>query len=242
MVPPVAEGMLTMALHAVPGLSFHARSFSETTIGRKVFMAVTGAILFLFVIGHMVGNLQIYAGEQKLNNYAHLLRSIPAVLWFVRLTLLFCVGVHIWAAVATTLKSWQGRSVGYQHRPRHDAATLPSLSMRWTGPMIFSFVVYHLLHLTIGAAHGDFVEGDVYHNVIAGFSNPLVSGAYLVAMFLLGMHLVHGAWSGFQTLGFNNFKWSARLRLVAAGATALIVLGNISIPISVMLGILRPAL
>jgi len=213
--------------------------FIRTSVGRKVLMAATGAILLLFVIGHLIGNLQVYSGPEALNGYAAFLRSIPRVLWPVRLVLLFCLTVHVVSAIQTTIQSMRGRRSPYRHARRHLAATWPSRTMRITGPLLLLYLIYHILHLTTGTVHSSFVEGDVYHNVVEGFSDPAVSALYIVAMLALGLHLVHGVWSMFQSVGLNNKSWTDRLRLLAVVATGLIVLGNISIPVAVLAGIIQ---
>lgn len=213
--------------------------FIETSVGKKALMAVSGVILLGFVIAHMAGNLQIYQGPEALNSYAHWLRTIPKALWTMRAIVLFAVLVHIVAAYQLTVQSRRGRGSRYvKFKPQ--AASYASRTMRWSGVIIVAFVIYHLLDLTFGVANPDFNhELDVYHNVVASFSQPLVAGAYVVANALLGMHLVHGVWSMFQTVGLNNGHWTRRLRLVAAGATAVIVVGNISMPVAVLAGIIR---
>jgi succinate dehydrogenase / fumarate reductase cytochrome b subunit len=214
-------------------------SIGRTSIGRKVLMAASGAVLFLFVIGHLLGNLQIFRGPAAIDAYAHFLKSTPALLWGARLTLLCAVLLHGWAALTTTLQSWRARRERYASPRRYNVATLFSRSMRVTGPLIFAYVVYHLLHLTVGCVHPEFVEGQVYRNVVVGFSRPLAALTYMAAMAALGMHLVHGVWSMFQTLGLSSGRWRPRLRLLAATATALIVAGNVSIPLAVLAGWLR---
>ncbi|MBK8479848.1 MAG: succinate dehydrogenase cytochrome b subunit [Proteobacteria bacterium] len=212
---------------------------ARTSIGQKVLMAASGALLFLFVIGHLLGNLQIFRGPQAIDAYAHFLQSNAALLWGARITLFCALLVHGWAAVATTLRSWRARREPYAGQRRYRTATLFSRSMRVTGPLIFAYVVYHLLHLTVGSAHPDFVEGQVYRNVVVGFSEPLAAVTYMLAMTALGLHLVHGVWSMFQTLGLSNGRWRRRLRLLAGSVTALIVAGNVSIPLAVLAGWLR---
>jgi succinate dehydrogenase cytochrome b subunit len=215
-------------------------TFLASSIGRKVIMAVTGLILFGFVIGHLVGNLQVYQGPEKLNAYGVLLRKFGSVLWAARIVLLAAVGLHLWAAWSLTRSNRRARGVGYD-RYTPQASTYASRTMRWSGVLILLFVVYHLLHFTFGAhvVHPDFVHGDIYHNFIVGFQNPLVSFFYIVSMLALGLHLYHGTWSTLQTLGASHPRLDGVRQGIAAVITAAIVLGNISMPVAVMAGWLR---
>ena len=214
--------------------------FLASSIGRKAVMAITGLILFGFVIGHLVGNLQVYQGPEKLNAYGVLLRKLGPLLWAARIALLVSVALHIWAALSLTLSNRRARSLGYEsYTPQ--ASTYASRTMRWSGVLVLLFVVYHLLHFTFGAhvVHPDFIHGDIYHNFIVGFQNPLVSFFYIVSMLALGLHLYHGAWSTLQTLGASHPTLDRVRRGIAAAVTAVIVLGNISMPVAVMAGWLR---
>ena len=215
-------------------------SFLGSSIGRKVVMAVTGLILFGFVIGHLLGNLQVYQGPEKLNGYAEALRHLGPLLWVARGVLLLSVGLHIWAAVSLTRSNRSARPRGYE-RWDSQSSTYASRTMRWSGVIVLLFVVYHLLHFTFGArvVHPQFIPGDVYHNFITGFQNPLVSAFYILAMLALGLHLYHGAWSILQTVGASHPRLDRVRYGLAAVVTALIVLGNISMPVAVMAGLLR---
>lgn len=210
-------------------------SFYSTTVGKKLVMAVTGLILAVFVLGHMVGNLQVYQGPEKLNHYAELLRVSMPLLWTVRLILLASVILHIVAAVQVTLQNWRSRPQKYAVSAFQEA-DIASRTMIWGGLVVAAFVVYHLLHLTFGTAHGSFKPGDVYHNVVAGFQVPLVSLFYIVANVFLALHLYHGMWSWFQTLGFSHPKYNRARRVFATVYALVIAVGNISIPVSVLAG------
>ena len=201
-------------------------------------MAVSGLILFLFVLGHLVGNLQIYEGPEKLNNYARLLRSMPALLWGARITLIVMVALHIWSSIQLALLKIEARPVGYVKK-KAAASSYPSRTMYWSGPIILAFVIYHLLDFTFGAINPRFQEGDVYANVVASFQDIRVSAFYIVAMVLLCMHLYHGLWSMFQSLGFSHPRYTPVLKHVAAAVAILIAAGNISIPVSVLAGLVR---
>jgi succinate dehydrogenase / fumarate reductase cytochrome b subunit len=213
------------------------RTFFGSSVGKKLVMAVTGIILFSFVLGHMAGNLQIYLGAEKLNDYAALLKGMGAMLWVVRLALLTVVGLHIWAATSLTLTSWKARPVDYR-MTRYQESDYASRTMRWSGPLLFFFIVYHLLHLTVGSAHPSFDAHEVYDNVVIGFSNLWVSGFYILAMLALGLHMYHGLWSMLQTLGLSHPRYDVLRRVFAVAFTLVVVAGNISIPVAVLSGLI----
>jgi succinate dehydrogenase / fumarate reductase, cytochrome b subunit len=217
-----------------------ARGFFGSSIGRKVVMAVTGAVLFGFVVGHLIGNLQVYLGPEAMNAYSAMLRQVfhGAGLWIARAVLLASAVLHIWAATSLTLQSRAARPVGYREQKWRES-TYASRTMRWSGVIIFVFVIYHLLHFTIGSVHPSFIEGDVYHNFVAGFRSVPVSLFYIFAMILLGLHLRHGVWSMFQTLGVSHPRY---IRMAHVGAwvfAVLVVVGNISFPLAVLAGIVK---
>ena len=215
--------------------------FYQATIGKKVVMAVTGLILGGFVIAHLAGNLQIFMGPEALDEYALFLKERPAVLWMARAVLLVAVAAHIVAAVQLTRLKNRARPHGYR-RKQNITSSYASRTMMWSGPIVAAFVVYHLLHFTFGVAHPtypDFEPHHVYRNVVAGFQQPVVAGAYIAAMIMLGLHLYHGLWSMFQTLGINHPGYNLGLRRFAAVTTIIIVAGNISIPLAVLLGFVR---
>ncbi len=214
--------------------------FWAATNGKKIVMAITGVILFLFVIGHMIGNLQIFEGPDKLNAYGRFLRVEPALLWAVRVVLLVCVLLHIWASVQLAVRKTQARPVAYAQR-ENTVSTYASRTMYWSGPIVLAFVIYHLLDLTAGVAHrgGDFIAGDVYHNMVSDFQVWYVSAWYIFSMILLGLHIRHGAWSMFQSVGINHPRHTPILKKAAAILAVLIVVGYISIPVSIMLGLVK---
>lgn len=208
-------------------------------------MAATGALLVLFVLGHMAGNLKAYQGAEKFNAYAEFLREFGApvfghgqFLWVARVALLVAVLVHIVAAAQLTRTSRLARPVGYKKTP-HEELTYASRTMRWGGVFILLFIVYHILHLTTGTAHANFVAGDAYRNLVVGFQAWPVSAAYMVAVVALGLHLYHGVWSGFQTLGWDNPRYAPYRRSIAGVISIVVVLGNLSFPIAVLTGVLR---
>ena len=199
-------------------------------------MAVSGLILFVFVLGHLIGNLQIFEGADKLNRYAVFLRSLPAALWGARITLLVMVLLHIWSSLQLAARKWNARPIGYKKKKATESS-YASRTMYWSGPIILAFVIYHLLDFTFGTLNPNFQEGDVYHNVIASFSVPVVSAFYIIAMILLCMHLYHGLWSMFQTLGFHHPRHTAILKRAAKVVAILIAVGNISIPVALLMGL-----
>lgn len=219
--------------HRAPG-------FWASTNGKKIVMAVTGAILFAFVVGHLAGNLQIYEGPQKLNAYGRFLHSIGELLWPVRIILLTCVALHITATVQLALRAKRARPVDYSRR-QAIASSYASRTMYWSGPIVLAFVIFHLLHLTAGYIHpgGAFVEGDVYHNVVSGFQVWWVSAWYIFSVSLLGLHLRHGLWSMFQSVGIHQPRYAAAMKKAAWAIALLIVFGYVSIPVSVLLGLVK---
>ncbi len=215
-----------------------AFGFIGSTLGKKVLMAVTGVILFGFVVGHMLGNLQIYLGAERLNHYAELLQTNKPFLWAFRSVMLFSVSVHIIAAVQVWLRNRAARPVKYRvFRP--PAVDYAARTMAWSGPILALFIAYHLLDFTVGSANPDFVRGEVYHNVIASFSNPVIAGVYIVANLLLAFHLYHGLWSLFQTMGWDHPRYGWLRRVPAVFFSVLIGAGNVSIPLAVLTGVVQ---
>jgi succinate dehydrogenase / fumarate reductase, cytochrome b subunit len=226
-------------LGTVIGLAEHRpANFYASTIGKKAVMAVSGMVLFLFVIGHLIGNLQIYEGPAKLNDYARFLRSVPAALWTVRITLLVMVVLHIWSSVRLALLKFDARPTGYIMK-KATRSSYASRTMYWSGPIILAFIIYHLLDFTFGTLNPNFQEGNVYANVVASFQVIPVSAFYIIAMLLLCLHLYHGLWSMFQSLGFFHPRYTPVLKRSAAVVAILIAAGNISIPVSVLAGLVR---
>ncbi|HVR69649.1 MAG TPA: succinate dehydrogenase cytochrome b subunit [Vicinamibacteria bacterium] len=216
--------------------------FFASSIGKKVVMAVTGLALFGFVVAHMLGNLQVYLGREALNAYAEALRRVPAVLWAMRFGLLAAAALHVWSAYSLTRINRAARPVGYRERASR-ASTYASRTMRWSGVILLLFVVYHLLHFTIGtrSVHPRFVPGDVYHNFVTGFQHPLVSAFYALAMLALGLHMYHGVSSMVQTVGLSHPRYDRWRQAFAVAITAVVVAGNLSFPVAVMTGLLREA-
>jgi succinate dehydrogenase / fumarate reductase, cytochrome b subunit len=222
-----------------------ALSLYDSTIGKKIAMAVSGLILFGYVFVHMLGNLKVYLGQEQIDNYGKQLRELggPILaheqgLWLARIVLLVAVIVHIVAAYQLTRMDMSARPVGYAKR-KGQAQTYASRTMRWGGVIIALFIVYHVLHLTLGMGGTPFHHGDVYANIVNGFRNPYISAFYILAMVALAFHLQHGIWSMFQTLGLRHGGNNLFLRRVATLFAVVIGVGNISIPVSVLLGLVR---
>jgi len=217
-----------------------ATGLLSSTIGKKIVMAVTGVILVGFVIAHMSGNLLLFVGPEALNEYGYWLRTLlhGAGLWIARGVLLVAVGLHIASAWSLTRAAHAARPVHYK-RLTPDASTYASRTMRWGGVIVLAFIVYHLMHLTFGNVHPDFVPGDVYHNMVAGFRVWPVSVFYVVAMILLGLHLRHGVWSMLHTLGLSHARYRALARRTALGIALVVTLGFIACPMAVLLGLVR---
>ena len=217
----------------------------SSSIGIKLVVAVTGCLMLLFVIGHMVGNLQIFLGQDALNTYAEKLRAFPALLWLVRLGLLAIALVHVVLTLYLALQNNQARPTPYR-RKEPIKATFSSRTTVVSGLVILAFVLYHLMHFTwrvtnpgysvLADAQGRF---DVYSMVILSFQNLYVSAAYVVAMLLLWYHLNHGVASVFQTLGWNTPRTRPLFEKLALVVATIIVAGNISIPVSILLGLVK---
>lgn len=219
-------------------LGARAIRFYEATIGKKAVMAATGVVLFGYIVGHLLGNLQVFLGREVINAYGAFLHNSPGLLWGTRVVLLVSVALHIAAATQLTLLKKKARPIAY--RVKGSAGSdYAARTMIWSGIIILAFVVYHLLHLTFGSVHPSFVEGEVYDNLIAGFRVVPTAIAYVVAVSLLGMHLYHGLWSMFQSIGVNHPRVTPKLRRIAAGTAIVIALGYISIPVAILTGVLQ---
>jgi len=209
--------------------------FYEASIGKKAVMAVTGVVLFGYVVGHLLGNLQIFLGPDQINRYARFLHASAALLWAVRALLIACVVVHVTTSVQLWLLKRRARPVAY--RKKTDlGGDYASRTMMWSGPIIAAFVVFHILHLTAGQVPGLALDPEnVYDNVVRGFQRPVVSAAYVLAIALLMTHLYHGVWSMFQSIGANHPRFTPGLRSMAKIIAAVLAAGYISIPIWVMI-------
>ncbi len=206
-------------------------------VGKKALMAGTGIVLFAFVLGHMLGNLQAFEGPARLNRYAELLRIEPPLLWTVRIVLLVAVLVHAIAGIQLWLARRDGRPIPYrQWEPT--VSTPASRTMIWSGFLILAFVIYHLLDLTFGVANPDFRRGDVFHNLVASLGRGAAAVFYVVAVAGLGVHLWHGLWSMFQSLGISNRAYTPGIKRFAVAFAVILGVGFAAIPLAVLFGVI----
>ena len=225
----------------------------HSSLGKKYIMAVTGFFLFFFVIGHMVGNLQIFLGPEAINRYGHFLQSNPELIWPVRFGMLFLVGLHIWSAITLSAENKAARPVSYsEYKPL--GSSYASRTMLMSGLIVLSFIIYHLLHYTVqvksinltGQSFVDFVDAekrhDIFKMIVVGFSNLWVSLFYVLSMGLLCTHLSHGLSSMFQSVGWKNGNYRPVLDKAAPVVAGLIFLGYTSIPVAILLGFGKEAL
>ena len=222
-----------------------AGNFYRSAVGKKAVMAVTGVFLFGWIFLHMLGNLKLYTGAEHMNEYGRWLRAIgtPAMpesgtLWLMRLLLLLAVVLHIHAAVALTVMNRQARPLDYRDRG-YVSASYAARTMRWGGVIVLFFIIYHLLHLTTGHAHPNFVRDDPYYNVVSGFQVWWVAAAYIIANVALGFHLFHGLWSMFASVGWVHPKFNSWRRNFATAFAVIITAGNVSFPLAVLAGVVR---
>lgn len=216
-----------------------------TSIGKKTIMALTGAIVFGFTLVHMSGNLLIFAGQDTFNTYAATIKGNVPLLWATRLVLLVALPAHIASAVALVRQSAAARPVAYRQLSP-SASTYASRTMRWGGLILGAFIAFHLAHYTLFLVTPEFRElhdtqgrHDAYRMVVAGFSNPVVVGFYLLAMVSLALHLSHGVWSMLQSLGLNHPQYNALRQRAALGLAVLLTLGFSSVPLAVLSGLVR---
>lgn len=223
----------------------------STAIGKKYVMAITGIAMMGFVLFHMIGNLKMYQGAAAFDQYAEFLKKLlyplapkSAVLWILRGGLAAMLVLHLHAAWSLTRLNRHARAVKYQGPRDYQVAKFASRTMRWSGIIVSAYLVWHLLDFTFGPVNaigtdGTFVRGEVYANLVRSLDRPLVSAFYIVANILLGIHLFHGSWSIFQSMGWNNPRFNNWRRGFATGFATLIVVGNVSFPVAVLAGIVK---
>ena len=223
--------------------------FYQSSIGKKYVVAITGVMLFLFVVGHVTGNFKTFFGYGEngihhLDEYAHFLRTIlskvfgeAGFLWLARIGLIFALILHVATVIQLQAMNRKARPIKYKGANYH-YSSFAARSMMIGGIVILIFVILHILHLTVGTIHPNFEEGKVYSNVYYAFSKPWVSGLYTLAMVFLGMHLYHGLWSLFQTLGLDTPDWNSTLLLVAKVLAVGIAVGFVVVPLSITFGFL----
>lgn len=214
------------------------RRFWDSTIGKKIVMAVSGLIWVGFLVVHMSGNLLAFAGRDSLNHYAKLLRTIPELLWVARLVLIGAFVAHVISALQLTRASHAARPIGYAER-EPQVSTFASRTIRWGGVLILLFLVYHILHMTLGTVHPRFTHLMPYDNVVNGFTiQPLAAVGYSLMMMVIGLHLYHGTWSSIRTLGLARPAVNPLKRRIALGLAVVVWLGFTAVPVAVLLGIL----
>jgi len=220
------------------------KAAKTSSVFKKVVMAVSGIILVLYLIAHMIGNLKAFAGRDSFNHYSEWIRTIgePAVpaqttLWIIRVVLLVAVVAHIVSAVLLWRQAKRARPSGYVTK-KAVAQSYASRTMRWGGVIVLAFIIYHILDLTVGAVNPDGTGTTPYDRLVAGFSNPIVVIAYAISLILLGMHLRHGIWSATQTLGQSNKRRERTVNLFALGFSVVLIGGFLLVPFSVLFGLI----
>jgi succinate dehydrogenase / fumarate reductase, cytochrome b subunit len=223
----------------------HFSSYFSSATGQKFLMALSGAALLGFIIGHLVGNLQIFIGQNQINAYAVFLRQIGELLWIVRIGLIVMVVIHIWTSIQLTVENNRARPVAYEEK-KYIKASTASRTMMWSGTVVLAFLIYHLLHFTFLKVHpqyGHLTDSlgrhDVYSMMVLSFQQWPISLVYIVCVFLLCFHLSHGISSMFQSLGFNTTRFRRRLSAWGARVAWLIFLGYAAIPTGVLLGMVK---
>lgn len=211
------------------------RAFWRSLVGKKVIMAVTGVILLLFVIGHLLGNLQIFVGPERLNAYSEFLKKLGELLWVVRFVLLASLVLHVIASIQVSLASKRARPADYEEKESIETS-YAARTMIWSGPLIFLYVAYHLAMFTFLVTGPGYSPTDVYRNEVLAFRVPAISAVYVLAMIFLGMHLYHGAWSMLHTLGASNPRYRFLRKTIAPVVAIAITAGYIAIPIAVLMG------
>ena len=216
-----------------------------SSIGAKLVMAATGVLLFGFLVGHLMGNFLMFAGPEAMNAYAHWLKEKGMLLWATRLGLLVFFAVHIYSALRVSRQNRAARPAPYAVS-NYLATTYAARTILVSGLIVLAFVIYHLLHFTLGVTDPEYLRmfdsqgrQNVYRMVIQGFSNSVVAGAYIAAMLLLAMHLSHGLTSFFQTLGLHGPKFMPFAHKIGPAVAFLIFAGFVSIPLAVLAGILH---
>jgi succinate dehydrogenase / fumarate reductase, cytochrome b subunit len=213
--------------------------FWQSSVGKKAVMAGTGLILVAYLVTHVLANLLVFSGPERINRYAQLLHASGAALWGARLILLVAAVLHIVAAIQLALRSRAARPRPYAGGRDPQVSTFAARTIRWGGAIILVFLVYHILHFTTGTAHPDFVELNPHHNVSTGFRHPLVAAIYLLAMAMVGLHLYHGVWSSGRSLGVSQPAPRPLRRRVALVLAVFVWLGFTAIVAGGFLGLIR---
>lgn len=233
-----------------PGAPWPVR-FYGSAIGKKWVMAVSGIAMLGFLIAHLVGNLKLYLGtepdgEYAIDAYGEALRTLlhpimpnMVVLWILRIGLFGALIAHVHAAATLTIMNKRARPVGYQSPRDYVAVNFASRSMRYTGVILLAYLVFHILDFTVGTVNPGFVHGEVHRNMIASLQRWPVAIAYIIANLAIAVHLYHGTWSMFQSLGLNNPRYNAARRVFAVGVSSLIGVGNVLFPILIVTRVVK---
>lgn len=249
--PGTPRGPVTGTALAHRKKKFFLVDLYSTAVGKKYVMAITGVMGIGYVVAHMVGNLKMYLGKESdgvyaIDHYGEFLRELlvpifprTVVLWGLRLGLIAALILHLHAAYTLTIMNRRARPVKYQSPRDYQIANFASRTMRWTGIIVLLFIVWHLLDLTGGQVNPDFVRGQTYRNIDASLSRWPVSIFYILANIALGVHLYHGTWSLFQSIGWANPRFTAWRRYLATGLATVVVVGNVSFPVAVLAGIVK---
>lgn len=211
-------------------------TFYRSLVGKKVIMAVTGVLLLLWIVGHLLGNLQIFEGPERLNAYAAFLKKTGEIIWAVRVVMLAALVLHIVASIQVSLAAKRARPIGYAVKKSIETS-YAARTMIWSGPLVFLYIVYHLMMFTFLTTGPGYSPTDVYRNEVLAFRVPAISAVYIVAIFFLGLHLYHGAWSMLHTLGASNPRYRVLRRTAAPIVAIAITLGYIAIPVAVLAGL-----
>lgn len=212
--------------------------FWDSTIGKKIVMAVTGVIGVLFVIGHMSGNLLMFKGQDAMHHYALLLRTSMPLLYAVRGVLLACIVLHAVSAYQLTMRSRAARPQDYAVR-KPQVTTFAARTIRYGGVLLLVFIVFHLLQLTLGVIHPNFTHLDPYNNVVRGLRNPLVAGFYVLAMLALALHLHHGVWAAIRTIGIARPSTAPLKRTLSVVLAVIVAAGFMIIPLATLAGVFQ---
>ncbi|MCX7999762.1 MAG: succinate dehydrogenase cytochrome b subunit [Leptospiraceae bacterium] len=233
------------ALAKPPASKIQPKGIFQTSVGKKIIIAITGIFLIGFVFGHMLGHLQMFVGQDKYNSYAKMLKDLGPLLWIIRIVLLAFFVIHIKFAIQVTLENKKARPVPYYNQ-KTQVASLASRTMAISGIIILAFVIYHLLHFTLHATHPEYANmvdsqgrPDVYGMMIAAFHSPLLLSSYLVAVGLLCFHLSHGIFSVLQTLGLNHPKIDRKVKVTSTALAAFLFIGYASVPLAIFLNIIQ---
>ena len=238
MTAPSATAVNEKSARVRPAPAGALARFWSSSIGKKAVMAVTGLIMIAFLIAHVLGNLQVFEGPLKINEYSAALRRLGPLLWLARGGLIVALVLHVVAAYQLTQRKRTARPVGYADA-EPQVSTFAARTIRWGGVLLLVFVVLHLLHFTFGTIHPAFDHKDVYGNLVVAFQVWWVALLYLLAMIGLGLHLYHGTWSSIRTLGLTRPSGNPLKRRAAAVLAWVIYLGFSIIPIAVFAGIIR---